>query len=291
MSTDTPLLRLDDCPAPAKLNLFLHITGRRADGYHTLQTAFRLVDLADRLSFVRRDDGAIVRLGGLADVAADDDLVVRAARALQAAAGCRFGADIRVSKTIPAGGGLGGGSSDAATTLLALNRLWGLDYDAKVLASIGLTLGADVPFFIFGRDAFAEGIGERLQALPGVPAAHYLIIWPGVMVSTVKIFSSPALTRDSKPIKMHDFATDTSRNDMQPVACDLYEEIAQALAWLETLAPARMSGSGSCVFAPFAERADAEHALQGSLDTLPSHWSAWVASSLTRHPLYDWVRR
>lgn len=272
------------CLAPAKLNLFLHVVGRRADGYHLLQTAFRLLDWGDTLRFGRRDDGAIVRMNAVPGVQPEDDLVVRAARRLQAEAGVSWGAEIWVDKVLPMGGGLGGGSSDAATTLLALNRLWQLDWTRERLQALGLGLGADVPFFVFGRDAFAEGVGEALVPM-AVPPAWYVVLAPGVSVPTAEIFSAKELTRSTEIIKMPDFAMHTTRNDLQPVVCDRYPQVAQAIDWLSQYAPARMTGSGACVFAPMRGETQARQVVA----QCPERWQAWAAKSLERHPLYDWV--
>ncbi len=271
-------------PAPAKINLFLHIVGRRADGYHLLQTAFRMLDWGDEITLRRRDDGAIVRTSDVPGVPADADLVVRAARALQAASGTRCGADIGVVKRIPMGGGLGGGSSDAASVLVALNRIWACGLSRGQLQEIGLTLGADVPFFIFGRTAFAEGVGEALQAME-VPPAWYVMVAPPVTVPTAEIFSAPELTRDSEPIIMRGFATRTTRNDMQATVCKRFPQVAEALVWLSQYGAARMSGSGACIFAPF----DSEETAQQVVATAPQGWKVWVAAGLDRHPLLDWV--
>ncbi|AUL99227.1 4-(cytidine 5'-diphospho)-2-C-methyl-D-erythritol kinase [Rhodocyclaceae bacterium] len=273
-----------DCLAPAKLNLFLHVVGRRADGYHLLQTAFRLLDWGDRLSFIRRSDGRIRRLTDVAGVPEDADLTVRAARLLQAVTGCPLGADIAIDKRLPIGGGLGGGSSDAATTLMALNHLWGTGLDRNQLQALGLKLGADVPFFIYGRDAFAEGVGERFQPLE-LPDAWYVILYPGVAVPTGEIFSAEDLTRDTEPIRIADFAASTTRNDLQPVACKRYPEVAAAIDWLAQYAPARMTGSGACVFAQVDGEADAKRIVQAC----PARWRAWSARSLSRHPLGELV--
>lgn len=275
---------LQRVPAPAKINLFLHIVGRRADGYHLLQTAFRMLDWGDEITLRRRDDGLIVRTTEVPGVPADSDLVVRAARALQAATGSRFGAEIGVLKRIPMGGGLGGGSSDAASVLIALNRIWGCGLSRSALQGIGLGLGADVPFFIFGQTAFAEGVGEALQALAVAPA-WYVLIAPPVSVPTGEIFSAPELTRDSEPIKMRAFATDTTRNDMQATVCGRYPEVAEALVWLSRSGPARMSGSGACVFAVFNSRAAADQVVASA----PQGWRVWVAAGLDSHPLRGWV--
>lgn len=272
------------CLAPAKLNLFLHVVGRRADGYHLLQTAFRLLDWGDTLRFRRRDDGDIVRMSVVPGVPPEDDLVVRAARRLQAEAGVSCGVDIWVDKVLPMGGGLGGGSSDAATTLLALNRLWQLDWTRERLQALGLGLGADVPFFVFGRDAFAEGVGEALVPM-AVPPAWYVVLAPGVSVPTAEIFSAKELTRSTEIIKMPDFAMHTTRNDLQPVVCDRYPQVAQAIDWLSQYASARMTGSGACVFAPMRDEAQARQVVA----QCPERWQAWAAKSLGRHPLYDWA--
>ncbi len=281
---DTPeLTYLRDCPAPAKLNLFLHVTGRRADGYHLIQTAFRLLDWGDTLSFTLRIDGRIRRSTAIPGVTEEQDLTVRAARLLRERTASPHGADIAIDKRLPMGGGLGGGSSDAATTLIALNRLWRTRLDRQALADLGLTLGADVPFFLFGQDAFAEGIGERLRPLELEPA-WYVIVDPGVQAPTHAIFAAEKLTRNSEPITIANFAPRTTRNDLQAVACGLYPEIAAAVDWLEQYAPARMTGSGACVFA----QADNECIAARIVAACPVPWRAWKARSLLRHPLRDW---
>jgi 4-diphosphocytidyl-2-C-methyl-D-erythritol kinase len=277
-------------PAPAKLNLFLHVTGRRADGHHTLQTAFQLIDLADWLDFERRGDGQIVREGDLRWDAAED-LAVRAALALRQATGCRLGASIRVTKNIPAGSGMGGGSSDAATTLIALNRLWGLGLARADLAAIALPLGADVPFFLHGTNAFAEGVGEELHPL-SIPPAWFAVIWPQVHVSTREIFTDPGLTRNTKPTKIADFSvavglpsqTLFGANDLEPVARRRFPEIEQALAHLQRHGPARMTGSGSAVFAPMASLDKARVAVA---ECTP-RWQRWAVRGLSEHPLAAW---
>lgn len=279
----TPTLNsvLQGCLAPAKLNLFLHVVGRRPDGYHLLQTAFRLIDCGDTLDFHVRGDGGIHRTTTLAGVAEEHDLVIRAAKRLQQHTGCSLGADIAVHKRLPMGGGLGGGSSDAATTLMALNHLWRTGLDRETLQKLGLELGADVPFFIYGRDAFAEGVGERFQPLV-LPPAWYVVIAPGVSVPTAEIFLSKDLTRDSTPIKIADFTTSTTRNDLQAIACKLYPEVAETIDWLAQYAPARMTGSGACVFAEVQDELTA----QDIVDRCPARWTAWKARSLAEHPMH-----
>jgi 4-diphosphocytidyl-2-C-methyl-D-erythritol kinase len=282
---------LRDCLAPAKLNLFLHITGRRPDGYHSLQTVFQLLDWGDRLHFTRRDDGVVTRKTDVPGVPEADDLVMRAARLLQEHAGSTFGVEIEIDKRLPMGAGLGGGSSDAATTLLALNRLWGVDLPRATLQNLALQLGADVPFFVFGQNAFAEGVGEALQAVD-LPNRYFLVVTPAVHVPTAAIFSEKALTRDSKVLTMTDFlaqhSSDTDwpdsfgRNDMQAVVAEKYAEVAKVLEWFRNLAPARMTGSGASVFAAFRSKAEAELAQA----KLPASWKSVVAGSLDSHPLF-----
>ena len=276
--------RLLGCPAPAKLNLFLHVVGRRADGYHLLQTAFRLLDWGDSLDFIRRDDGVIRRTTDIAGIAPEHDLIVRAARLLQAHTGCQLGADIGVHKVLPMGGGIGGGSSDAATTLIALNRLWQTGLRRAELQALGLQLGADVPVFIFGRDAFAEGVGEALQSLALAPA-WYVLVSPGVSIPTAEIFGAGDLTRNTPLIRMPDFAVSTTRNDLQAVACKRYPQVQSAIDWLEQHAPARMTGSGSCVFAEVASAQDAKWVAA----QCPPAWTAWKVRSSSRHPLFEWL--
>ncbi|SAK43421.1 4-diphosphocytidyl-2-C-methyl-D-erythritol kinase [Caballeronia fortuita] len=282
---------LRDCLAPAKLNLFLHITGRRPDGYHSLQTVFQLLDWGDRLHFTRRDDGVIARKTDVPGVPEASDLVVRAARLLQRHTGTTFGADIEIDKRLPMGAGLGGGSSDAATTLLALNRLWGVDLSREILQNLGLQLGADVPFFVFGQNAFAEGVGEALQAVD-LPKRFFLVVTPDAHVPTAAIFSEKSLTRDTKVVTMMDFLaqqrSDTNwpdsfgQNDMQAVVAGKYAEVAKVLEWFSNLAPARMTGSGASVFAAFASQAEAEMAQA----KLPASWKSVVTASLDSHPLF-----
>ena len=271
---------MSDFPAPAKLNLFLHILAKRADGYHELQTVFRLIDRADGLRISRRDDGELRFTGPFGD----DNLCLRAARLLKAHTSCRLGADIELQKNLPVGGGLGGGSSDAASVLLALNRLWKLRLSRAELLQLSPKLGADVAFFVFGRNALGEGIGERLTALE-LPAAWYLVVTPQVAVSTKEIFSL-ALTGRSKRLKIPPFFAGQGANDLEAVVAARYPEVAAQLAWLRSRCPqARMTGSGACLFAEFASEADAAavHA------ALPAGMSGFVARGLERHPLYDWA--
>ena len=269
-------------PAPAKLNLFLHVVGRRADGYHLLQTAFRLISAADTIHIAVTDDGHITLETPIPGVPAEADLTVRAARLLQQATGSHQGCRLRIDKRLPMGGGLGGGSSDAATVLMALNHLWGCGQTQRQLQALGLQLGADVPFFIFGRDAFAEGVGEQLQSLT-VPPAWYVVLTPPVQVPTVEIFSDAGLTRNTPPIIMAAFPTSQLRNDLEPVAKRKYPEVEQHLNWLSRFGSAMMTGSGACVFAAFGTQAEAEAVLQ----QLPPSMQGFVASSLMQHPLLD----
>lgn len=268
-------------PAPAKLNLFLHVVGRRADGYHLLQTLFRFIDRGDRLSFSPRDDGAIVLATPLPGVPPENDLTVRAARLLQAETGCRQGVEIRLEKTLPLGGGLGGGSSDAATVLLALNHLWQLGLPRQRLQEIGLALGADVPVFVFGRNAFAEGVGEALQAVD-LPPAWYVVLEPPVQVPTVAIFGAPELKRDTAPMHAADWKPGMGGNDLEAVALARFPVIAEHLDWLSRFASARMTGSGACVFAEFKDRASAEAVIRQR----PEHWRGWLCAGLDGHPLH-----
>jgi len=334
------------CPAPAKLNLFLHIVGRRADGYHLLQTLFRFIDFGDTLHFTLREDGVVRRVSALDGVPQEQDLCVRAARLLQQECGCTLGVDIALEKRIPLGGGLGGGSSDAATTLLALNRLWQLGLSRERLMQIGLSLGADVPVFVFGENAFAEGVGEQLQAY-SLPDAWYVVLFPPVHVATAQVFAHPELTRDTISLRIRALpmaqlfqfegetrrrrandeenvvsvdanlvsevkpakgcgnysASSTARseresqhsvtdevelelhNDLQPVVCSLYPEVARHLSWLGQFAEARMTGSGACVFAEFASAGQA----QAVLEQLPPDMRGIVARGLLHHPLRDFA--
>ncbi|WP_295006331.1 4-(cytidine 5'-diphospho)-2-C-methyl-D-erythritol kinase [uncultured Dechloromonas sp.] len=268
-------------PAPAKLNLFLHVVGCRDDGYHLLQTVFRFIDRADTLRFTPRADDDIVLATPIPGVPPDSDLTVRAARLLQQATACRQGATIHLDKRLPMGGGLGGGSSDAATVLLALNHLWQTGLTRAQLEKLGLTLGADVPVFVHGRNTFAEGIGEAFTDVD-LPPESYLVVHPDAHVPTAAIFGAPELRRDTPAMRPGDWRHGAGRNDLEAVACARFPAVAAALACLKALAPqAMMTGSGACVFSGFASRGDAEAAL----GKLPAGLRAWVADGLPEHPL------
>ncbi len=283
---------LQDLPiwlAPAKLNLFLHITGVRPDGYHDLQTVFQFLDFSDELQFQTRDDGQICRVNDIPGVPEAEDLVVRAAHLLKSETGCGLGADIRVQKNLPMGGGLGGGSSDAATTLVALNQLWGLELDEDSLADLGLQLGADVPVFVRGQSAWAEGVGEHLQPVT-LSEPWFVVLVPKVNVSTADLFNDPQLTRDSAPIKIRGsleaHGVDTSGNEFsnvfEPVVRKKYREIDEAITWLNRFSQARLTGTGACVFAAFDEEAKAwEVATQ-----VEDRWGVFVARGCNRSPLF-----
>lgn len=293
---------LRDVPAPAKLNLFLHVVGRRADGYHLLQTVFRFIDLQDTLHFRTRADGRIVRAYGLPGVPEDQDLIVRAARALQRATGCARGAEIGLEKRIPAGGGLGGGSSDAATVLLALNRLWGTGLSRRELMRLALPLGADVPVFVFGRNAFAEGVGEELTAVE-LPPCWYVVVQPDASVPTAVAFGAPELTRDTARVKIADFPRgafdDAFRNDLEPVVFARFPEVGRVSAVLSQAlegARVRMSGSGACLFVECDTQAQADGVagriaatMQGRPGGLPALRVNQACAGLDAHPLLDWA--
>ena len=270
-------------PAPGKLNLFLHVLGRRADGYHLLQTVFRLIDRGDRVGVAARGDGEIRRHEPLPGVAPEEDLCVRAARLLKRRCGTSLGADLALEKNLPIGGGLGGGSSDAATTLIVLNRLWNAGLARGELQALALQLGADVPFFVFGENALGEGIGEHLTALV-LPPAWYLVLVPPAALSTKDVFSDNALTRNTKPLKIPPFFSGLGANDLEAVALKRRPEIAVHLQWLRSRRPqARMTGSGACVFAEFATELEA----RAVLGELPGAMRGFVARGLDRHPLYE----
>lgn len=281
MTADAAAVAWSEWPAPAKLNLFLHITGRRADGYHGLQTAFQLLEWGDTVRLRPRADGLVRRAHPLPGVAAADDLALRAAQALRAASGTRLGADIEIDKRIPLGGGLGGGSSDAATTLVALNELWGTGLDEDALAALGLGLGADVPVFVRGHSAWAEGIGEILTPLD-LPQRWYVVLDPGVQVPTAELFRDPELTRDCARLTIPLFASGAqTSNVFEPVVRARFPAVARALDWLNGYADARLSGSGGCILAPVGSR-------EAGLDLVaacPEAWRGFVARGVARSPL------
>ncbi len=272
-------------PAPAKLNLFLHVTGRRDDGYHTLESLFVALDFGDTIAVEAREDGAIVRLRGARGVAPEDDLAVRAACALKDETGVAHGAGIAIDKRIPMGSGLGGGSSDAASVLLALNRLWGLALPRATLASIAVRLGADVPFFVSGEAAFARGVGDELVPV-SVPPTWFALVFPPVEVSTALVFAARELTRDAPSTKMLVFPEGFGRNDLERVAAARFPGIAEHLRMLGCFGNARMTGSGACVFAAFESEESAHHALR----SVPHGTAGCVARSLNAHPLRDFAR-
>ena len=270
-----------ELPAPAKLNLFLHVTGRRPDGYHELQTCFQLLDYGDRIRLSEESAGRILREGGLPGLPPEQDLAVRAARRLREATGIRRGVRISVEKRIPAGGGLGGGSSDAATVLVGLNRLWSLGLSPDELSAIGLALGADVPVFVHGRSAWAEGVGERLQPIE-LPERWYLVATPDVAVSTAEIFQAPELTRNTPPITISAFRAGAGRNDCQPVVAKRYPQVAELIERLSEFAPARMTGTGASVFCAFENEDEARRACLA----LPPRVRAFVARGVNVSPLH-----
>jgi len=285
---------LNNCPAPAKLNLFLHVNGRRADGYHLLQTVFQLIDHGDTLHYTLRDDTALRRTTDLPGVPEESDLIIRAAKLLQAEVLRRTGAlprgvDVAIEKRLPMGGGVGGGSSDAATTLMALNKLWNAGLSKQELMDLGLPLGADIPFFIFGETAFAEGVGEAMRPV-AAPDCWYVVIEPGVAVPTAAIFCSEHLTRDTPAVIITDFSshleksnglTGFGKNDLQQVATKLFPPVAEAIEWLGAYGDARMTGSGACVFGAVATEAEAD----AVLEKVPEKWKAWKARALKHHPI------
>ncbi len=288
--------------APAKINLFLHITGQRQDGYHLLQTVFRLLTLYDTIQLKVRTDGLIHRVNAIQAVPAEHDLCVRAARLLQQHSGCPFGVDILVEKRIPMGGGLGGGSSDAATVLLALNRLWQLNLKRSELLSLGLRLGADVPFFIHGQNAWAEGVGEQLQSI-SLADACYLVLTPDVHVSTAQIFANKQLTKNAIPKTMSDFSRAANRstvnsgsrnteftNQLEKAVCNDYPAVSACLTWLKQFGDARMSGSGASVFVEVAnEKIAHEICQQNPAQALGFAVQSFVATGLNQHPLIDYA--
>lgn len=270
-------------PAPAKLNLFLHVLGRREDGYHELQTLFTFIDLQDEIELEAAAPGEFIQGTPIPGVAPETDLSLRAARALNRAAGGGFGAKISVKKRIPMGGGLGGGSSNAASVLLGLNELWGLNMSREALKSIGLQLGADVPVFIQGDSAWAEGIGEKLTRFE-VPMAWYVVLTPDVSVPTALVFSAPELTRNTPRTTMMGFSVGEGRNDLEPVVFSRFPQVKEALSWLSQFGVARMSGSGSSVFVAFSEESAAIECFRKK----PLGWSGWITRGLQDHPLKNW---
>jgi 4-diphosphocytidyl-2-C-methyl-D-erythritol kinase len=269
-------------PAPAKLNLFLHITGVREDGYHNLQTVFQLLDLSDEVTLQRRKDGVINRISGLAGLDAEDDLIVKAARALKEHTNTSWGADLSVEKYLPVGGGIGGGSSNAATTLVALNRLWQCELSSIELQAIARSLGADVPIFVNGKNAWAEGIGDLLTEID-LPSKWYLLIHPRVHISTAKLFSSDQLTRDKAILKIRDFPDADTSNVFEEVARNQYPEVDDALQWLGKFSKPKMTGTGSCIFSSF----DSEEDVNKVLSQVPKQWDSLVAKSVARSPMLD----
>ena len=268
--------------APAKLNLFLHITGQRPDGYHELQTLFQLLNYGDELHFSAREDSQINLCAAIVGVDYDDNLIVKAAKLLQSYSGCTLGADIKLDKRLPLGGGLGGGSSNAATTLVALSRLWHLNMPLKKLAELGLQLGADVPVFVEGRSAWAEGVGEHLKPI-AISACWYLVLKPDCEVSTAEIFSNKQLTRNASPITMAAVFEEGHRNDCEPVARALYPAVDFALTWLGQYAEPRLTGTGACVFARFAD----ENSAKKVLNKLPAELKGFVAKGINHSPCHS----
>ena len=277
-------------PAPAKLNLMLHILGRRADGYHELQTLFQFLDFGDELGFALRPDGEIRLHTPINGVPHDSNLIVRAARLLQQQANCTLGADIWLDKRLPMGGGIGGGSSDAATTLLGLKHLWQLDCSEEQLATLGLSLGADVPVFVRGHAAFAEGVGEKLQPVT-LSEPWFLVAIPQVLVSTAEIFSDPELTRDTPPIKVRSLLEGGGRNDCQPVVTKRYSEVRNALILLNKFVPTRLTGTGACVFGSFPNQDDADKVARQLPATLPSFIAQGRNISMLHRKLETLVRK
>lgn len=269
-------------PSPAKLNLFLHITGRRDDGYHTLQSLFQLLNYGDQLAFEITDDGTITLQNPIDGVASEDNLIWRAARLLQQHCDCRHGANIYLKKVLPMGGGIGGGSSNAATVLVALNTLWNCGLDDDMLAALGLQLGADVPIFVRGHTAFAEGVGEIITPVE-LPRNYYLVVYPGVSIATADIFGDPDLCRSTAKIRTQDYRFETTRNDCQPIALKRHPKVAKILRGLLEYAPSRMTGTGACLFGVFENENDANHALKA----LPEGCTGFVASGVNRSPLLN----
>lgn len=279
-SSDKASEWLKKWPAPAKLNLMLRITGRREDGYHLLQTVFQFIDLCDWLTFHPRDDGRVGLIHPVPGVSEADELTVRAARLLQTEANYKGGVRIEIEKNLPMGGGLGGGSSDAATTLVVLNRLWGLNFSAQKLMELGVKLGADVPVFVFGRSAWAEGVGERLEQIK-LPEHWFVVVKPDCHVVTKDVFCAKDLTRDSKPVTIENFISGLSTNDCQQVVFKMYRQVADAWAELSKFGDARLTGTGACVFARFESKKEA----QAVCSALKDDWEVYLAKGMNFSPL------
>lgn len=279
--SDQPCAQQLTLPAPAKLNLFLHITGQRPDGYHNLQTIFQFLNYYDTLHFKLNDKKSLSLSPALEGVSNEDNLIIKAARLLQRHSGCNLGADIQIEKILPMGGGLGGGSSNAATTLLGLNNLWNLNLSLEELAELGLQLGADIPVFVHGNAAFAEGVGEKLTPVPELPEPWYLVVCPEVNINTAKIFSHKGLTRNSDPINMRT-ALRQERNDCQQVVTMLYPEIGNVLNLLSKYSLAKMTGTGACCYISFSSEAEASRVS----DQLPAEYKAFVAKGLNLSPTH-----
>ncbi|MGR9088108.1 MAG: 4-(cytidine 5'-diphospho)-2-C-methyl-D-erythritol kinase [Gammaproteobacteria bacterium] len=282
MKNDDPVVWTEKWPAPAKLNLMLRITGRRSDGYHLLQTVFQFIDICDWITFHPDADGRVSLRKPLPGVPESDDLTVKAASILKAETGCRQGVEIEVEKNLPMGGGLGGGSSDAATTLVVLNRLWGLGLSTQKLMSLGLRLGADVPVFVFGHSAWGEGVGEELVEM-ATPEKWVVVIKPNCQINTKEIFSDKDLTRDSKSITIEDFIAGQHQNDCLEVVCRHYRPVQEALADLSVYSAARLTGTGACVFAQFEGESGARAAFEG----LKGKWQVYLTKGLNESPLYS----
>ncbi|HEY7773140.1 MAG TPA: 4-(cytidine 5'-diphospho)-2-C-methyl-D-erythritol kinase [Marinagarivorans sp.] len=273
-------------PSPAKLNLFLHINGRRADGYHQLQTVFQLLDYGDQLTFSSRTDNALNLTPEIHGVAHSDNLIIRAAELLRSASGCRAGADITLAKKLPMGGGIGGGSSNAATALLALNHLWQTGFSLEQLAQLGIQLGADVPVFVRGFSAWAEGVGEIISPIE-LPSRWYLVVRPNVHISTAEVFSQKNLTRDTHIIKVAAFLEGGGKNDCQDIVLQRYPQVKEAVDWLNFFSPAQLTGTGSCIFAAFDSEAEAKSVFASR----PEHLEGFVAKGVNRSPLHTALSR
>ncbi len=277
MATD-----LTTWPSPAKLNLFLHITGQRENGYHDLQSVFQLLDYGDSLTFDVNNSGKIRIESNINAIPLQENIIYKAATLLQTYAKCSLGCDITLNKVLPMGGGVGGGSSNAATTLVALNHLWRLGLSTQALQSLGLQLGADVPIFVFGQNAFAEGVGEKLSGI-SLPEKYFLVVNPSVHISTQKIFQHPDLPRNTASISRESYAFSDTHNDCQNLVCDMYPDIAKTLGWLLEYAPSRMTGTGSCLFSIY----DTYEAALETLNKLPTQCSGFVAKGVNKSPLLE----